>query len=147
VDLNRAMATTARGSLARAGVAAALVQGNVEALPYRDAAFDTVVNTMAFSGYPDGARALGELVRVVRPGGRIVLIDVAYPADGRRLGTWLAGAWKLAGDLIRDLGPLLDAQGLEWREETIGGAGSIHLWLATRPDPAGGPSRPADASV
>jgi len=35
-------------------------QADVEALPYPDESFDTVLNTMAFSGYPNGS---GDLIR------------------------------------------------------------------------------------
>ena len=45
--------------------------GTVEALPYPDATFDPVVNTMAFTGYPDGAVASAELARVLTLGGRM----------------------------------------------------------------------------
>ena len=58
---------------------------------------------MAFSGYPDGHKALSELARVLRPNGRLVIIDVNYPADANRLGTALVELWKRSGDLIRDM--------------------------------------------
>ena len=49
LDLNPALVETAGRNLARAGVSATLTQGSVEALPYSDDTFDTVVNTMAFA--------------------------------------------------------------------------------------------------
>ncbi len=120
----------ARRNLARAGVQANLRQGNVEALPYPDASFDTVVNTMAFTGYPDGAKAMSELARVLRPGGRLVMIDIGYPRDGNRIGTSLVGLWKRAGDLIRDMtvlfSPNPDSPSLTRR--SAGGAASTATW-------------------
>ena len=132
VELNRAMLAVAARNLERAGLHADLRQGTVEALPYADASFDTVVNTMAFSGYPDAARAMGELCRVVRPGGRVVMVDVNYPSDGNRLGVILVRAWERTGDLIRDVEQLFASRGFSTRDEEVGGRGSVHLYVATR---------------
>ena len=133
VDLNAKMVAIARGNLDRAGVHAELRQANVESLPFADDRFDTVVNTMSFSGYPDGARAMSELRRVLRPGGRLVLIDVNYPSDGNRLGTALVGMWKRSGDLIRDMDRQFGEFGFRVSQREIGGWGSVHLYVATKP--------------
>lgn len=134
VELNGRMVQVAWRNLARSGTSARLVQANVEALPYRDEAFDTVLTTMAFSGYPDARRALAELTRVLKPGGRLVLLDVNYPADGNWLGTRLVDVWKHTGDLIRDMGRLFREFGLDDADTEIGGWGSVHLYVAVRPD-------------
>lgn len=131
VDLNAAMLATAQRNLDRAGVGAELRLGNVEALPYPAESFDTVVNTMSFSGYPDGAKAMSELRRVLRPGGRLVMIDVNYPRDGNRVGAALVELWKRSGDLVRDMGKLFAAHGVDATDEEIGGWGSVHLYVAT----------------
>ncbi len=134
IDLNPALIDLARRNLARAGVKADLRQGSVEALPYPNATFDTVVNTMAFTGYPNGAAAAAELARVLKPGGRLVLIDISYPRDGNRLGTALVQRfWKPFGDLIRNVPTLLCDAGLDIQDDEIGGWGSVHRYLATKP--------------
>lgn len=51
------------------------VQGDVEALPFADASFDHVVSSSAFHYWPDPARALSEIRRVLRPGGACVITD------------------------------------------------------------------------
>jgi len=140
-DLNRRMIEIARRNLAAASATAQIVQANVEHLPYRDDSFDTLVNTMAFSGYPHADAALREMRRVLRPGGRIVMIDIAHPASGGRVGTALVALWKAGGDLIRDMGRLFEAHGLDYTDEEIGGWGSVHLFVATKP---GGPRTPRD---
>jgi ubiquinone/menaquinone biosynthesis C-methylase UbiE len=132
VDYNFAMVETARNNLNRAGLTATLQQGNVESLPYGDETFDTVLNTMAFSGYPDAAKAMSELRRVLKPDGRLVLIDVNYPRDANRIGTGMTNFWRMTGDLIRDLDALFRAFGFDHTDEEIGGWGSIHLYTATR---------------
>ncbi len=134
VDLNPALIAVAQRNLTRAGVRADLRQGTVEALPYPDATFDTVVNTMAFTGYPDATAAAAELARVLTPDGRLVLIDIDYPHDGNRLGTALVERfWKPFGDLVRDVSAVLTEAGFDVRDDEIGGWGSVHLFLATKP--------------
>ena len=132
VDLNERMLQIARDNMRRAGGTAELRKANVEALPYPTEYFDTVVNTMAFSGYPNGMRAMAELHRVLRPGGRIVLIDVAPPGDGNWMGNALLGIWKRSGDVVRDLPELFESFGFGLQEQPIGGFGSIHLYIATK---------------
>ena len=50
-------------------------EGDAEDLPFDDDSFDTVVSTFAMCGFPDYDKALSEIVRVVRPNGRILLAD------------------------------------------------------------------------
>lgn len=52
-----------------------LSQGDAEALPFPDASFDTVVCTFSLCAIPDDRRALAEMRRVLRPGGRLLLAD------------------------------------------------------------------------
>ena len=60
---------------------ARFVLGDAEALPLRAGTFDAVVNLISVHHYPDPARAVGEFRRVLRPGGRLVLVafDRASP--------------------------------------------------------------------
>ena len=58
IDFNKNMIETAKRNLSRKGIKAKLEWANVEKLPYSDNYFDTIVNTMAFSGYPNGKRAM-----------------------------------------------------------------------------------------
>jgi ubiquinone/menaquinone biosynthesis C-methylase UbiE len=52
-----------------------LVQASAEALPFRDGALDTVVSGLVFCSVGDPPRALGEVRRVLRPGGRLRMIE------------------------------------------------------------------------
>jgi ubiquinone/menaquinone biosynthesis C-methylase UbiE len=134
IDLNPSMLAATARSLDRHDARAELRIGDVERLPYEDGRFDTVVNTMSFSGYPDARRAMAELRRVLRPGGRLVMIDVNHPGDENRLGNALVALWRLSGDLIRDMAPLFQEFGLVATDAEIGGFGSIHLYVATVPE-------------
>lgn len=51
------------------------VEGDAEALPFSDASFDVVLSTFGVMFAPDHERAAAELVRVCRPGGRIVMAN------------------------------------------------------------------------
>ncbi len=66
----------AKRNLDEKGVHAEIQQADVENLPYQDGVFDTVVTTMSFTGYPDGAKAMEEMHRVLRDQGRLILIDI-----------------------------------------------------------------------
>ena len=132
IDYNAAMAQTAKGNLQRQGLDAALQQADVAHLPYADHSFDTLVNTMAFSGYPNGKAALSEIGRVLKPGGVLVMIDIDYPKDRNRFGMALTRFWMASGDIIRDMSTLFAEFGWEYREEEIGGFGSVHLYVAEK---------------
>lgn len=54
-----------------------VVRGDAHALPFRDAAFDAVVAANAVFRYLDVARALAECTRVLVPGGRLALHQLA----------------------------------------------------------------------
>jgi ubiquinone/menaquinone biosynthesis C-methylase UbiE len=75
VDLSRAMLAVARCRAAELGRPVALHQGDAQALAFPDASFDTVVCTLSLCGIPDERRAVAEMHRVLRPDGRLVLLD------------------------------------------------------------------------
>jgi SAM-dependent methyltransferase len=59
------------------------VQASVEALPFVADAYDAVVALTVLYTVPDDSRALGELARVTRPGGALLLVEPAFAALGR----------------------------------------------------------------
>jgi ubiquinone/menaquinone biosynthesis C-methylase UbiE len=132
IDYNRRMAAIASRNLARAGLQASVQVADVAALPYPDESFDTLVNTMSFTGYPDGLAAMSELYRVLKPGGRLVLIDINYPADRNPLGTALTRMFATLGDIIRPMAPLFERFNLRYQDLEIGGFGSVHLYLGEK---------------
>lgn len=52
-----------------------LTRGDAGRLPFASGAFDHLVCTNSFHHYPDHRGALGEMRRVLRPGGRLLLVD------------------------------------------------------------------------
>ncbi len=132
IDYNRKMVRIARKNLLRARTKAELVQGDVEALPYPDASFDSLVNTMAFSGYPNGVCALTEMKRVLRNDGKLILIDFTFPPDQNWLGSRIAKLWQRSGDVLRDMTALFRGCDLDYSDESIGAWGSVRLYVATK---------------
>ena len=75
IDLSPEMLEIARDRAAELGVDVVLQQGDAHELAFEDAAFDTVVCTYALCGIPDPQRAVNEMNRVLRPDGRLILVD------------------------------------------------------------------------
>jgi ubiquinone/menaquinone biosynthesis C-methylase UbiE len=75
VDHNPAALAIARGRARRQGRDLRLTEADATALPYPDAAFDTVVCTFALCEVPDDDAAITEALRVLRPGGSLLLAD------------------------------------------------------------------------
>jgi dolichol-phosphate mannosyltransferase len=73
----------------------ALLRADAGSLPFQDGVFDGVVASQLLEEVPPDGRALAELIRVVRPAGRVV---VATPDYGRR-------RWRLLGALYRRIVP------------------------------------------
>jgi demethylmenaquinone methyltransferase / 2-methoxy-6-polyprenyl-1,4-benzoquinol methylase len=57
-----------------------LVAGNALALPFRDGSFDAVTISFGLRNIADVPAALGELARVTRPGGRLVVCEFSAPS-------------------------------------------------------------------
>ncbi len=132
IDFNEKLIRIASRNLLAAGINIPLLRANVEALPFRSDTFDTVVNTMAFSGYPRADWAMSEIRRVLKPGARLVLVDAGYPEDGNWLGRAFTRFIAATGDVIRDMNMIFVKHGFEYSHETVGGFGALHLYVAQK---------------
>ena len=63
-----------------------VVATGAETLPFDGASFDTVVCTFVLCTVPDPRRALAEVARVLRPGGRLLFLEHVRAHDGTALG-------------------------------------------------------------
>lgn len=71
LDLTPALLDRGRENAAIAGVEVEFVEGDAEALPYPDAAFDVVLSQFGHMFAPRPAVVTAEMLRVLKPGGRI----------------------------------------------------------------------------
>jgi ubiquinone/menaquinone biosynthesis C-methylase UbiE len=62
---------------------ATVLRAPAEDLPFEDASFDTVVSTLVLCGVDDQPRAVRELRRVLRPGGRLIFLEHVRSDDPR----------------------------------------------------------------
>jgi SAM-dependent methyltransferase len=85
IDLTPAMIERARALAGERRLAnVTLSVGDARPLPYSDAAFSVVVSRFAFHHFLEPAAVLAEMVRVCRPGGRVVVADAAVSPDPAR---------------------------------------------------------------
>ncbi len=93
LDLTPRLLVVAAGRASEAGLDVKWVEGDAEELPFDDGSFDIVTSCFGVIFAPRHEQAAAELVRVTRPGGRIVL--TAWTAEG------------MMGDLFRTLASAL----------------------------------------
>ncbi len=75
IELSPAMLAIARQRAAALGRDVTLREGDAEHLPFVDASFDTVACALSLCTIPSPVAALGEMRRVLVPGGRLLLLD------------------------------------------------------------------------
>lgn len=75
LDLSWEMLDRCQRNLQRRNIKAELIYGNAECLPFRDAAFNVVFHVGGINAFSDRAKAIEEMIRVARPGTRIVIAD------------------------------------------------------------------------
>jgi ubiquinone/menaquinone biosynthesis C-methylase UbiE len=138
IDLSPRMLSIARDRAASLGRAADLRPGDAQALDFPDFSFDTVLCTLGLCAIPDERGAITEMARVLRPGGRLVLVDhvVAGPRVLRAM-QWLYEriSIPLAGEHFRRR-PLVYVRDLGFRVEQSDRFrfGIVERLVARKPD-------------
>lgn len=110
VDISEEMLSIGRRKVERAHLAerVELMAGNALDLPFPDAAFDVVTSGFVLRNVADLPRALSEMARVLRPGGRAVVMELSHPSNPLvrwpftlyfsrvvpLLGAWAARRWR-----------------------------------------------------
>ena len=137
IELSPAMLAIAKQRAADLGRDVDLHTGDAEHLPFGEAAFDTVVCALSLCTIPDPQGAIGEMARVLVPGGRLLLLDHVGS-------TWppiYAAQWLLERLTIRAAGehftrrqlPLVRAAGFDIVEVERLKAGTVERVLARKP--------------
>lgn len=81
-----------------------LVRGIAETLPVADASVDVAVSTLVLCSVEGPSRALREIHRVLKPGGRFIFVEHHGAEEGswlRRIQRWIRPTWKWAADGCR----------------------------------------------
>jgi demethylmenaquinone methyltransferase/2-methoxy-6-polyprenyl-1,4-benzoquinol methylase len=84
LDPSRQMLAVAGAKLARRrlGDRISLVVGDAQKLPYQDGEMDAATIAFGIRNVPDRPAALREMARVVRPGGRVAVLELGEPRSG-----------------------------------------------------------------
>ncbi|HEV3473143.1 MAG TPA: class I SAM-dependent methyltransferase [Actinomycetota bacterium] len=93
IDLSPEMLAIARDRATELDRSVDLREADAQALPFPDASFDTVVCTYSLCNVPDDALAIGEMKRVLKPGGRLILVDHIRSAVKPIF--WVQKVWEL----------------------------------------------------
>ena len=109
-DFSEAMLARARSKTATRNRAASIVTprfewGDALELPYADATFDAATVGFGARNFADLGRGIAEMARVVRPGGRVVVLDFTTPTRpplSLFFGLWFDRAVPLLGRLAGD---------------------------------------------
>jgi len=137
IELSPAMLAIAERRAAGLGRAADLHTGDAQALPFPDQAFDTVVCALSLCTIPDPAAAIGQMRRVLVPGGRLLLVDhIASTWPPIRAAQWLLERMTIraAGEhFTRRQLPLVRAAGFEVVEAERLKAGTVERVHARKP--------------
>jgi SAM-dependent methyltransferase len=113
LDPSPEMLARARCKCDAAGTAVAWREGELYALPYADASFDAAVCALALCHVPDLRKAVAELARVLRPGGKLVLSDF-HPYClmlGWRTCFMQGGRWYLIRNELHQISDIVSALG------------------------------------
>jgi ubiquinone/menaquinone biosynthesis C-methylase UbiE len=109
VDLSTAMLEQGRAlATERSTANVEFRQGDVEALPFPDGAFDAVVSRYSAHHWPAPQRALTEIHRVLKPGGQFLLADIVSFED------FTTDTHMQAMELLRDSSHVRDHSTQQW---------------------------------
>jgi demethylmenaquinone methyltransferase / 2-methoxy-6-polyprenyl-1,4-benzoquinol methylase len=81
IDMNAAMLAGARRKRDALRLSIGWVQGDAEALPFADGTFDRLLIGFSTRNLSDLSAGLRDMVRVLRPGGRLIILETGYPAN------------------------------------------------------------------
>lgn len=137
IDVTKAMLRKLRRRARRRGLTVDAQVMDGQAMDFADGSFDVVILRLILAVIPDPVRCARESARVLRPGGRIVIMD-KFVADDRRppLAFLLANPLlKLLGTNVnRKLGPILEGTGLRVVRQEPAGLGGFFKIVLLRKD-------------
>lgn len=137
IELSPEMLAIARDRATALGLDVDLHEGDAEDLPFADGSFDTVACALALCSIPNPVRAIGEMQRVLVPGGLLVLLDhVGSTAKPLYAAQWLAERLTipLEGEYFtRRQRPLVELAGFRIEEAERLKVGTVERIAARKP--------------
>lgn len=137
VDLSKRMLARARRRAERLGSPVNLLQMDAQALDFPNTVFDSAIATFIFCSVPDPVLGLREVARVVKPGGRIVLLE--HVQSNNPLVAWLMNlldplvVWLMGPHINRRTVESVSRAGLTLeRVEDLGAGGIFKLIVARK---------------
>lgn len=91
VDISRTFVELAQKNAAEAGVSAYFLEGNAAELPIETSSMDFVVCRAAFKNFTEPVKAMREMLRVLRPGGTALLIDMRRDVSMEEIKRYVGG--------------------------------------------------------
>ena len=113
IDASPEMLAGADRKARKAGTEVLFSQAPAQALPFPDARFDVILSTLMLHHLPRKARGpcIDEMARVLKPGGRVLVVDFSKPRPGRK---GLLDRFHRHGHVeMTDIVALLEAAGLD----------------------------------
>jgi ubiquinone/menaquinone biosynthesis C-methylase UbiE len=92
LDISKTFVEIAAQNARRASLKIDFQQGNASAMPFRDQTFDVIVCRAAFKNFSQPVAAMNEMYRVLRPGGRALIIDLRKDASLDDIDAYINGA-------------------------------------------------------
>lgn len=136
-ELSREMLEVARAQAAALGRDADMRIGDAQALEFPDNSFDTVVCTLGLCTIPDDRAAIREAERLLRPGGRFILLEhVRSPVRAIRIGERLLEPLMLRLEhdhLLREPLDHLNAEGFQIERVERSKLGIVERVAARKP--------------
>jgi ubiquinone/menaquinone biosynthesis C-methylase UbiE len=91
LDISQSFVRMASEYAKREGVAARFIHGSASDIPLEDGLFDLIVCRAAFKNFSEPLEALNEMHRVLKPGGRALIIDLRKDASWEEIVTYVDG--------------------------------------------------------
>ena len=151
LDPSAELLAMARRRSAQAAVPVSFVRASAEQLPFRHAAFDTVVMTWTLCSIPNPSAALTEMRRILKPGGQVLFVEHGLSPDPR-VARWqrrLTPCWsRLSGGchLDRNADELIGAAGFEIRALETGYMRGPKPWTYMYQGVGGTPTLPSGST-
>ena len=133
LDLSPEMLANCQANLRRWQLEADLFLGNAETLPFADSSFDVVFHVGGINFFNDRAKAIREMIRVAKPGSRILVAD---ETEEHVKGTYerspiTSGYFKNRQEPVAPPIDLVPPQMLETRLEILNVIGKNHFYTLT----------------